>query len=119
METMKSEAFSRSKATSFRQEEQDLAHFAKALSHPARIRILLTLAKRKSCVCGDLVLDSPLAQATISQHLRELRNAGLVQGDISGPRVCYCLNPDSIKQLKKLFTEFGEELNSPGIKECC
>ncbi len=69
------------------------AGLAKTLSHPVRIRILEILAARKGCICGGLVELLPLAQSTVSQHLRELRDAGLIRGDVDGPRTCYCLDP--------------------------
>ena len=72
------------------------AGLAKALSHPVRIRILEILAARKGCVCGGLVELLPLAQSTVSQHLRELLDAGLIRGDVDGPRTCYCLNAKAI-----------------------
>jgi ArsR family transcriptional regulator, arsenate/arsenite/antimonite-responsive transcriptional repressor len=69
------------------------AGLAKALSHPVRLRILEILGARGGCICGGLVELLPLAQSTVSQHLRELRDAGLIQGDVDGPRTCYCLDP--------------------------
>ena len=80
-----------SKTQEFTAEDQELALLAKALAHPARVAILRLLAARQACVCGELVLELPLSQSTVSQHLKELKAAGLVQGDIDGPRVCYCL----------------------------
>jgi ArsR family transcriptional regulator, arsenate/arsenite/antimonite-responsive transcriptional repressor len=81
-----------SKKEEFSADEIRLAEVAKALSHPARIAILKILASRKSCICGDIVEELPLSQSTVSQHLKELKLAGLIKGDIDGPRVCYCID---------------------------
>jgi ArsR family transcriptional regulator, arsenate/arsenite/antimonite-responsive transcriptional repressor len=92
------------KKDEFSQKEQELAAFAKALSHPARIAILSQLAKKNECICGELVEVLPLAQSTVSQHLKELKNAGLIEGAVDGPRSCYCIN-------WKAFEKFNNELN--------
>ncbi|MEM1044010.1 MAG: metalloregulator ArsR/SmtB family transcription factor [Bacteroidota bacterium] len=76
-----------------------LAARLKALAHPARLGILRTLAERDTCLCGDLVEVLPLAQATVSQHLRALREAGLIQGETDGPRSCYCLDADALRRV--------------------
>ncbi|MBL8891427.1 MAG: winged helix-turn-helix transcriptional regulator [Planctomycetaceae bacterium] len=81
----------------------DLAKLAWALAHPARVRIVRLLLNRTSCVCGEIVDEMPLAQSTVSQHLKILKDTGLVQGEIDGPRVCYCINEDAMLQLKKLI----------------
>ncbi len=81
-------------------DEERLASLAKAIGHPARVRILRLLAERSSCVTGDLVAELPLAQSTVSEHLRILREAGLIQGEIEGPRTSYCLDPAGIELLK-------------------
>ncbi len=80
------------KREQFTATEQEVALVAKALGHPARVAILQLLARRQSCVCGELVLELPLSQSTVSQHLKELKAAGLVQGEVDGPRVCYCID---------------------------
>lgn len=90
----------------FIEEQNEIAQLAKAIAHPARIAILQHLIKTKSCINGDLVLEIGLAQATISQHLRELKEAGLIQGTIEGTRVNYCINPEKWNELKSLFMEF-------------
>ena len=106
------------KKEEFGKREQQLAEFAKALSHPARIAILKVLAQRAECICGDIVDELPLAQSTVSQHLKELKNAGLVQGTIDGPRSCYCIN-------WKAFEQFNNDMNSLFFKlkeqqaKCC
>src|SRR5258705_12838766 len=81
----------------------ELARFAKALGHPARVAILRLLMKRGECICGQIVDVLPLAQATVSQHLKVLKDAGLVSGEIDGPRTCYCVNPESLKRLRTLL----------------
>ena len=78
-----------------------LADVAKALSHPARIRILKILTEMNVCMCGDIVEQLPLAQATVSQHLKELKRVGLIQGEIEGPKVCYCVNNETLQKAKK------------------
>jgi ArsR family transcriptional regulator, arsenate/arsenite/antimonite-responsive transcriptional repressor len=82
--------------------DEELSRLAWAIAHPARVRILRILKERASCVCGELVEAMPLAQSTVSQHLKILKQAGLVQGEIEGPKVCYCLAPDAIRRLKEL-----------------
>lgn len=80
----------------------ELARFARALAHPARVRIVHLLARRGECVCGQIVLDLPLAQATVSQHLKVLKEAGIIRGQVDGPRVCYCLDRNALKRVKEL-----------------
>lgn len=82
--------------------ERELSALAKALGHPARVRILRLLAERAGCVCGDIVDEVGLAQSTVSQHLAVLKDAGLIHGDVAGPRVCYCLAPDVLRRFKML-----------------
>lgn len=84
-------------------EEQELADLAKGLGHPARVRILKILIERNACICGAIVDEIPLAQSTVSQHLKQLQEAGLVQGEIDGPRVCYCVDAARLKRLKVLI----------------
>lgn len=85
--------------------DEELAALAKALAHPARVAILRQLADEGTCVCGQIVEALPLAQATVSQHLKVLKDAGFVQGEIDGPRVCYCLEPKTLKRFRKLVNE--------------
>ena len=82
--------------------DDELATLAKAVGHPARVQILRLLVRRESCICGDIVDELPLAQSTVSQHLKVLKEAGLVRGDIDGPRVCYCVEPRAMRRLKAL-----------------
>lgn len=92
-----------SKAGAFTAEEQQLAALAKVLSHPARIAIIKLLARQKTCISGDIAQYLPLSRTTVSQHLQELKVLGLIKGEIDGQKVCYCLNPDMIKQVKTQF----------------
>ncbi len=82
--------------------DEELATLAKAIGHSARVQILRLLVRRSSCVCGDIVDDLPLAQSTVSQHLKVLKNAGLIRGEVDGPRVCYCIEPGVLRRLKAL-----------------
>jgi ArsR family transcriptional regulator, arsenate/arsenite/antimonite-responsive transcriptional repressor len=106
MGTSKKEAFSNT--------QNRLADLAKALAHPARIAILEFLAKQNACVCGDIVEELPLSQATVSQHLAELKRIGIIQGDIDGPRVCYCINQKVWREAKQLLAQFMAD-----AKSCC
>ncbi|MFH1295951.1 MAG: metalloregulator ArsR/SmtB family transcription factor [Bacteroidota bacterium] len=92
--------------TGFKENEIQLARFAKALGHPARIAILKQLANMNCCFCGDIVEELPLAQATVSQHLKELKESGLIQGSIEPPKVRYCIDPVNWMKAKKLILEF-------------
>lgn len=83
-------------------DEKELARLARALGHPARVRIVRLLMDRGECLCGQIVLNVPLAQATVSQHLRVLKEAGIVRGEVDGPRVCYCIDPVIMGRLKAL-----------------
>ncbi len=83
----------------------DLAKLSWALAHPARVRIVRLLLNRTSCMCGEIVEEMPLAQSTVSQHLKILKETGLVQGEIDGPRVCYCINKTAMAKLKKLIAD--------------
>lgn len=84
-------------------DEIELAELAKAIAHPARVRILQILGEHGGCLCGDLVAELDLAQSTVSQHLKQLKDAGLIQGEIDGPRVCYGIAPTRLKRLKVLI----------------
>ena len=107
------------KKEEFSQKEQGLANFAKAIAHPARIAILKLLAERNECICGELVSELPLAQSTVSQHLKELKNAGLIQGTIDGPRSCYCINWKAFEKFKSDFDFLFISLRIKNEKACC
>jgi ArsR family transcriptional regulator len=83
--------------------DMELAAFAKAIGHPARVQILRILVRRTTCVCGDIVEEVPLAQSTVSQHLKVLKEAGLIRGEVDGPRMCYCIEPRALRRLKALI----------------
>jgi ArsR family transcriptional regulator len=93
---------------------ESLATACKALSHPARLAILQTLAHRGTCICGEIVAVMPLSQATVSQHLKILKNAGLITGEIEGQRSCYCINTSTMGKLRE---EFGLLFGS--LEKCC
>ncbi len=103
----------------FKAEELSLADFAKALGHPARIAILLELAKRNECICGEIVEVLPLAQSTVSQHLQELKKAGLVKGTIRGVKSCYCINTDKFNQLVEEFSAFTAKVEAFQKENTC
>jgi len=96
-----------------------LADFAKAVSHPARVEILRILAEKNSCICGEIVLEIPLAQSTVSQHLKELKSAGLISGVIDGPRSCYCLNAQGVEEMSLLFSDLLSIIKIGNIKCNC
>lgn len=93
----------------FTQKQNELAAMAKAIAHPARIAILQELLKTNTCICGDLVGELGLAQATISQHLKELKTAGLIQGTIEGTSICYCIEPKTWARYRQLFAFFFKD----------
>jgi len=104
----------------FSESQNEIAMVAKVLGHPARIAILEHLFKLETCICGDLVDVIGLAQPTISQHLKELKRVGLIQGNIEGTSVCYCINFEKLEQIQTLFTEFlGKKPKSNSQEDCC
>lgn len=107
------------KKDEFSQKEQDLAAFAKSLSHPARIAILKLLAQKNECICGEIVEMLPLSQSTVSQHLKELKNAGLINGTVDGPRSCYCINWKAFEKFNSEFSLLFNKLKVNNEKACC
>jgi DNA-binding transcriptional ArsR family regulator len=107
-----------SKSSLFSEQENRIAGLAKALAHPARIAIVNHLLKEPGCICGDIVLKLPLAQPTISQHLKELKNAGIIQGTIEGNALCYCLNAPVVEELIQYFNPIREQLLHQN-NSCC
>ncbi|MDO8548662.1 MAG: metalloregulator ArsR/SmtB family transcription factor [Ignavibacteria bacterium] len=95
-----------SKTEKFTKTENKISDWAKALSHPARIKILKILAQKNLCMCGDIVDLMPLAQATVSQHLKELKRVGFIKGEIEGPKICYCLDYSVLNEAKNKINEF-------------
>ena len=102
----------------FTDKENALATTLKAMGHPARIAILEFLIKQDTCVCGDIVDQLPLAQATVSQHLKELKEAGLIKGTIDGTAVCYCIDKRAVKRIFDYMQGLLDRLNRPSA-ECC
>jgi ArsR family transcriptional regulator len=94
------------KTEEFTKTQNDIAALAKAIAHPARIAILQFLSQKKGCVCGDIVDELPLSQSTVSQHLKELKKVGLINGDIEGPSVCYCIDSKVWLKTQKVMTNF-------------
>ncbi|MDZ7778046.1 MAG: metalloregulator ArsR/SmtB family transcription factor [Bacteroidales bacterium] len=95
----------------FDKQEQQCAILFKALAHPARIQILKFLAETQSCISGDISRELPLGRTTVNQHLKELKNAGLIKGTVSGSKTDYCLNPGKIQELKKMAENFFENID--------
>ena len=107
-----------SKSEQFTIRENKIAGYARALAHPARIAILDLLIKKQSCICGDIVDELPLSQSTVSQHLKELKEAGLIKGEIEGVKVCYCIDEKEWEQAKKYLTKlFTDYTTNKG--SCC
>src|SRR6478735_3706320 len=106
------------KTDHFTQQQNELANLAKALGHPARIAILEVLLKRDSCICGDIVNELPLSQPTVSQHLKELKTAGLIKGSIEGNAICYCIEPKAIDKLQNYFGQISTKLTDKK-NNCC
>jgi len=104
-----------SKSDFFTEEQNELANLFKALSHPARVAIIEYLLTVDTCICGDIVNKLPLAQPTVSQHLRELKNAGIIKGTIEGTAICYCINPDAIDKIENHFGMIRHKLKN----KCC
>ncbi|MEI8004574.1 MAG: metalloregulator ArsR/SmtB family transcription factor [Bacteroidota bacterium] len=96
-------------STDYNEDDIRMARFAKALSHPARIAIVKLLASMDTCFCGEIVEELPIAQATVSQHLKELKESGLIQGCIEPPKIRYCIEPENWKQAQKLFADFWKQ----------
>lgn len=107
------------KAQLFDTRQKRTAELAKALSHPARIAILELLAERATCICGDITEELPLAQSTISQHLKALKESGLIKGEVDGVRTCYCLDEKAVGELETLFRMFSKQLTDSINQNCC
>ncbi len=103
-----------SKKESFTAKQNRIADLAKALAHPARVAILEFLAGQNACMCGDIVEVLPLSQATVSQHLAELKRVGLITGEFEGQRVCYCIDQKAWTEAKDLLSRFLTD-----VKNCC
>src|SRR4051812_17469546 len=105
------------KSSEFTLRENKLAKYAKALAHPARIAILKLLANKQSCMCGNIVDELPLSQSTVSQHLKELKTAGLIKGEIEGTKVCYCIDEKEWKAAKLSINQLFEAYKAGS--NCC
>jgi ArsR family transcriptional regulator, arsenate/arsenite/antimonite-responsive transcriptional repressor len=105
-----------SKTEHFSKEQNTIALIAKALGHPARIAILEYILRVDGCICGDIVSELPLAQPTVSQHLKELKNAGLINGSVEGTAICYCINEQTLLEMLGYFGQISNKLES---KKCC
>lgn len=106
------------KSDFFSEKQNNLANQLKALAHPARIAIIEFLLKTDSCICGDIVNELPLSQATVSQHLRELKQAGLIKGNIEGNAICYCIDQEVFSKLTTEIVAFNDALIQKN-KQCC
>jgi DNA-binding transcriptional ArsR family regulator len=104
------------KTAGFTKADIEIAELAKALAHPARIAIVKHLIEAKSCICGDIVDELPLSQSTVSQHLKELKEAGIIKGNISGTSVCYCIDEKVWNKARKVLDQLFESYTSP---DCC
>jgi len=104
------------KSDLFTKKQNVLANMAKAIAHPARIAILQQLIKTNACICGDLTEELGLAQATVSQHLKELKNAGLIKGSVEGTSICYCIDTKVWNEYKQILSAFFADV---AIKETC
>lgn len=104
-----------SKSDFFSEEQNELANLFKAISHPARIAIIQHLLSVNSCICGDIVEVLPLAQPTVSQHLKELKRVGIIKGTVEGTSICYCLNSDVMEKMEAYFGGISKELKN----KCC
>ena len=105
------------KTDHYTEKQNRIAAYASALGHPARIAIIEHLIRVNACICGDIVNELPLSQPTVSQHLKKLKEAGLIQGTIEGNAICYCVNPDALKELGAYISEAGAKGCSDA--SCC
>jgi DNA-binding transcriptional ArsR family regulator len=106
-----------SKTEEFTVKDNKIAKYAKVLGHPARVAILQFLIKKQTCICGDIVEELPLSQSTVSQHLKELKEAGLIKGDIDGAKVCYCIDEKEWQQAKTYLTQLFDSFTHKN--KCC
>lgn len=106
------------KTEHFKPKQNSIAALMKALGHPARVAIVEHLIKVNTCICGDIVNELPLAQPTVSQHLKELKNAGLIKGSIEGNSICYCIDEKAIEKLETYFGNISTKLNNKK-NSCC
>jgi DNA-binding transcriptional ArsR family regulator len=105
------------KTQSFNQRQNTIATYAKVIGHPARVAIIDYLLKHNSCICNDLVEEFPLSQSTISQHLKELKQVGIIKGEIEGPKMCYCIDEKVWKEIQEIFSSMFNSYTP--ISKCC
>jgi DNA-binding transcriptional ArsR family regulator len=106
------------KSEEFSVRDNHIAEFAKALSSPARIAILRVLMEKETCMCGDIVEEIPLSQSTVSQHLKELKKAGIIKGEIEGPKTCYCIDAENWETMRKTFKKFFKAFDPKQPQSC-
>ena len=104
------------KTDHFTDKQNSISTLSKAFGHPARVAIMEYLMKVESCICGDIVNELPLAQPTVSQHLKELKNAGLIKGEIEGNAICYCIDENAVSKLAHYFNNLADKIEK---KKCC
>lgn len=107
------------KAKLFNTSQKRTAELMKALAHPARIAIIELLVEKETCICGDITDELPLAQSTVSQHLKALKNAGIIKGEIDGVRTCYCLDREGIVEFNELLIPLIKNLTTATEEQCC
>lgn len=105
------------KTENFTSEQNEIATILKALAHPARIAIVEYLLSVDTCICNDIVDELPLAQPTVSQHLKELKNVGIIQGNVEGNAICYCINPEKFKKMEHFIKQIFQKIDNQ--KTCC
>lgn len=107
------------KTAHFTDQQNELANWMKAMGHPARVAIIEFLLKTPGCICGDIVDELPLSQPTVSQHLKELKQAGIIQGTIEGTAICYCLNPETLQKIQARIGGIYTDLVEKNTGSCC
>lgn len=107
------------KTDHFSDPQNELAKWMKAMAHPARIAIIEFLLRTESCICGDIVNELPLSQPTVSQHLKELKEAGIIRGSIEGTAICYCLDPETVKRIRDRIGNIYDTLALKNEQRCC
>jgi DNA-binding transcriptional ArsR family regulator len=108
-----------SKTENFSKRQNEMAALLKALAHPARIAIVEYLLSVDTCICGDIVDHLPLAQPTVSQHLKELKAAGIIKGNVEGTAICYCIEEKALAKMQVYFTQSAEKIKSKNQSKCC
>lgn len=106
------------KSEEFSVRDNRIAEYAKALSNPARIAILRVLMEKETCMCGDIVEEIPLSQSTVSQHLKELKSAGIIKGSVDGPKICYCIDAENWEAMRKIFKKFFKAFDPKQPQSC-